>query len=148
MLWFSIGVLFAVAAVSTVPEVLGQGVSCGRTGADPECLDVFTHAPNNLPKCYCTELCADKLEELRETCASGQLLADGCGSCLVCARARGNNRNRAHFPKAGFFGCADDTKFMQYMEKTAEKRGFHCQQSINPLLDMLICGNVLAKESY
>ena len=65
------------------------GIGCGRLHPDPECLDVFTHAPPSLPKCYCTDLCEDRLEELVATCASGQLVADGCGACLVCARARG-----------------------------------------------------------
>ena len=44
---------------------------------------------NLLPQCYCTDLCQDKLGDLAAGCASGQLLADGCGACLVCARARG-----------------------------------------------------------
>ena len=81
--------LWLVLCLISVPPILGAGNSCGRQGSDPECLDVFTHTPNNLPKCYCTDLCADKLETLAATCSSGQLLADGCGSCLVCARARG-----------------------------------------------------------
>ena len=66
-----------------------SAMACGRLHPDPECLDVFTHVPSSLPKCYCTDLCEDKLGDLVTTCASGQLVADGCGACLLCARARG-----------------------------------------------------------
>ncbi|TRY63697.1 hypothetical protein TCAL_00392 [Tigriopus californicus] len=72
-------------------DLCKASISCGRTGPDPECLDVYTHTPRNLPKCYCTDLCADKLSDLVTSCASGQLLADGCGACLICARALGQS---------------------------------------------------------
>ena len=54
-----------------------------------QCLHVFTHRPASLPKCYCTDLCADRPERLGLTCASGELHADACGVCLECARALG-----------------------------------------------------------
>lgn len=54
-----------------------------------QCLDVFTREPSNLPKCYCTDVCSDHLDDVTLQCASGQAHADGCGSCLTCAKALG-----------------------------------------------------------
>ena len=70
---------------------LSAGLNCGGLRRDPECLDVYTHSPRTLPKCYCTALCEERLEDLAVNCSSGQLLADGCGHCLICARARGQS---------------------------------------------------------
>jgi len=44
---------------------------------------------SDLPKCYCTNLCVDHLEDLIRECSSGQVHADGCGPCLTCAKALG-----------------------------------------------------------
>ena len=57
---------------------------------DKSCLDVFdsSEASKN-PKCFCTNLCPDTLPELKANCLSGQMLPDECGTCLVCAKTRG-----------------------------------------------------------
>ena len=71
-----------------------QSSDCDRNG--PQCLDVFTHSPATLPKCYCTSVCQGRLTDLVRTCASGQLHADGCGTCLTCARAQGQSCGGRH----------------------------------------------------
>ena len=73
-----------------------SSLSCGRLNPDPDCLDVFTHEPSHLPKCYCTDLCEENLKTLVPKCASNELHADGCGACLVCARARGEKCGGNH----------------------------------------------------
>ena len=76
---------------------IADAVDCGINNRNENCLDVFTSKPTNLPKCYCTELCAkeenfeNNLESLKHNCASGELHQDGCGSCLTCAKALGES---------------------------------------------------------
>ena len=41
------------------------------------------------PKCYCTSTCPIPLDDLKSNCTSGQLLPDLCGTCLICAKSRG-----------------------------------------------------------
>ena len=41
------------------------------------------------PKCYCTTTCPIPLADLKSNCTSGQLLPDLCGTCLICAKSRG-----------------------------------------------------------
>ena len=60
-----------------------------------DCLPAFTHRPTNLTKCYCSSQCPD-LDQLRDTCQSGQLQTDPCGVCLQCAPGVGiDNNNRS-----------------------------------------------------
>ena len=79
--------------ISTTILILGVASSmtvaldCGEKS--DQCLDVFSRQPSNLPKCYCTSLCEDHLEDVIKTCASGEVHADACGTCLTCAKARG-----------------------------------------------------------
>ena len=35
------------------------------------CLNVFDSEPKNLPKCYCTLICPEKLEDVKKNCTSG-----------------------------------------------------------------------------
>ncbi len=56
---------------------------------DKGCLNVFDKEPKGLPKCYCTKLCPQALSSVQKNCTSGQLLPDICGTCLQCAKTRG-----------------------------------------------------------
>jgi len=66
-------------------------VDCGINDRNTRCLDVFSSEPANLPKCYCTDLCENSLDDLKHNCASGELHQDGCGACLTCAKALGES---------------------------------------------------------
>eukprot|EP00092_Neocalanus_flemingeri_P024789 GFUD01026878.1.p1 GENE.GFUD01026878.1~~GFUD01026878.1.p1 ORF type:complete len:237 (-),score=58.60 GFUD01026878.1:157-867(-) len=72
-------------------------ISCTSQLQSLSCLPVFSHTPDNRPKCYCTSQCPD-IQTLRETCFSGQLQTDTCGICLQCAPGFGE--------KCGGFGNA------------------------------------------
>jgi hypothetical protein len=64
-----------------------NGMNCDYP-EEKTCLDVNENTPINLPKCYCTPLCATQLGELQNICKSGQLLPDECGICLKCAKTK------------------------------------------------------------
>nr|ADD38120.1 Cysteine-rich motor neuron 1 protein [Lepeophtheirus salmonis] len=61
-----------------------------------KCLKVFDHEPRTWPKCYCTSLCQESLNQLNFNCSSGQALWDNCGICLRCAKARGERCGGPH----------------------------------------------------
>jgi len=65
-----------------------SGLSCTNLLQSIDCLPAFTHRPTNLTKCYCSSQCPD-LDQLRDTCQSGQLQTDPCGVCLQCAPGYG-----------------------------------------------------------
>jgi len=66
---------------------LVTSLDCGERNV--QCLDVYSRLPSNLPKCYCTDLCQDQLDDVIRKCSSGQVHADACGTCLTCAKAQG-----------------------------------------------------------
>ena len=74
-------------SISIFYTSLSWAVDCGINDRNTRCLDVFSSNPENLPKCYCTDLCEQSLDFLKHNCASGELHQDGCGSCLTCAKA-------------------------------------------------------------
>lgn len=87
----SVLMVVVVKAATAANEQASQPLDCGRRTSTSTvgCLDVYSSYPSNLPKCYCTQLCpsGNRLETLTGRCASGELHADGCGSCLVCSKA-------------------------------------------------------------
>jgi len=65
-----------------------RSLSCTSELQSLDCLPVFTHSPASLSKCYCTSRCPS-LDNLRNSCSSGQLQLDPCGICLQCSPGYG-----------------------------------------------------------
>merc|ERR1719270_603995 len=72
---------------------------------DKSCLNVLDSEASENPKCFCTNLCPISLHELKRNCTSGQMFPDECGTCLVCAKSRGEEcgglRNKIGICSAG-----------------------------------------------
>ena len=58
---------------------------------DKSCLNVLDSEASEKPKCFCTNLCPVSLPQLKRNCTSGQMFPDECGTCLVCAKTRGQD---------------------------------------------------------
>jgi len=82
----------------TLPHT--RALSCTSELLELGCLPVFSHSPSTLSKCYCTSRCPS-IEQLRNTCFSGQLQTDPCGICLQCAPGYGET--------CGGFGNSEGT---------------------------------------
>jgi len=80
--WAALFVIFGLLNRS------GHCLSCTSELQSLDCLPVFTHSPASLSKCYCTSRCPS-LDNLRNSCSSGQLQLDPCGICLQCSPGYG-----------------------------------------------------------
>jgi len=109
---------YFVSVLFTFQIKYSSAISCSSILQTLDCLPAFTHQPSHLPKCYCTTLCPD-IENLRQSCQSGQLQTDPCGVCLQCAPGFGEKcggfANEAGVC-AGSLGCLVEYNPLQEVE--------------------------------